>query len=405
MKTLEEELASIGDQYADHHGYINYRDADTFEYDMADFIQRQTQTLLGRGEPLLAFRAGMDALREFAGYETEEGGGYVNDAMEAMLTNILDACREDAASKVFDLLLKCAGSTGENWIVREFAKQAVFSRFSGEVFDKKRLEWVDRQIVELEASGKQGYSGEYEMTQLLTRRFDLMKKLSRPKEEMDGFLARFTDYSDIRKLRIRQALDDGKTDEAIRLLKEGKSVDRDKYGLVAEYSQWLMDLYERQGQQDELLAELEYHVFTLFGGMEMLSRLKEACTPAQWLEYRERYLSGKRIHKLELMESEGLWERLMEAVTATGSISILDRYEAALKNRYPDEMLEAYVHILTKEAAVVSNRKQYQELARYLKKLKRYPGGAERAAQLAEDWRTRYSRRRAMMEELKKAGF
>ena len=33
MKTLKEELASIGDQYADHHGYINYRDANDFECD------------------------------------------------------------------------------------------------------------------------------------------------------------------------------------------------------------------------------------------------------------------------------------------------------------------------------------------------------------------------------------
>ena len=406
MNTLKKELTSIGDQYADRHGYINYRDADDFEYDMADFIGRQTQTLLGRGEPLLAFRAGMDALREFASYEAEEGCAYVDDAMDTMLTDILCVCKEDAASEVFDLLLKCAGSSGEHWKVQAFAEQAVFSRFSGEAFDKKKLEWVDRQIAELEASGKQGYSGEYKMKQLLTHRFDLMKKLSRPREEMDAFLARYTNYSDIRKLRIQQALDDGNTDEAIRLLEEGKSADRDKCGLVAEYSEWLMDLYERQGHRNELLAELEYHVFTLSsGGMEMLNRLKKACTPVQWIEYRERYLSGRNIHKLELMESEGLWERLMEAVTAAERLSILDRYEAALKKRYPDELLEAYARILMKEAAAVSNRKRYQELARYLKKLKRYPGGEERAARVAEDWRTRYSRRRAMMEELNKAGF
>ena len=281
---------------------------------------------------------------------------------------------------MFDLLLKCAGSAGEHWRVQDFAEQAVFSRFSGEMFDKKKLEWVDRQIAELEASGGQGYSGEYKMKQLLTRRFDLMKKLSRPKEEMDGFLARFTNYSDIRKLRIRQALDDGKTDEAIRLLKEGKSADRDKPGLVAEYSQWLMDLYERQGQRNELLAELEYHVFTLSsGGMEMLNRLKKACTPEQWTEYRERYLSGKRIHKLELIESERLWERLIEAVTASERLFVLDRYETALKERYPDVMLGAYTRALMKEAAAASNRKQYQELTHYLKKVKHYPGGAGRA--------------------------
>ena len=322
-----------------------------------------------------------------------------------MLTDILCACKEDAVSEVFDILLNCAG-LGEHWRVREFAEHAVFSRFSGDTFDKKKLEWVDRQIADIAASGRQRYSGEYEMKRLLTRRFDLMKKLSRPKEEMDAFLARYTNYSDIRKLRIRQALDDGKADEAIRLLKEGKSADRNKFGLLAEYSEWLMDLYERQGQRDELLTELEYHVFTLSsGGMEMLNRLKKACTPVQWIEYRERYLSGKNTHKLELMESEGLWERLMEAITAAERLSILNRYEAALKKRYPDEMREAYARILAKEAATVSNRKQYQELSHYLKKLKQYPGGAERAAGLAEDWQTRYSRRRAMMKELKKAGF
>ena len=81
MKTLKKELASIGDQYADRHGYINYGNADDFEWDMADFIGWQTQTLLGRGEPLLAFRAGMDALREYASYEVEEGCAYIDDAI------------------------------------------------------------------------------------------------------------------------------------------------------------------------------------------------------------------------------------------------------------------------------------------------------------------------------------
>ena len=137
----------------------------------------------------------------------------------------------------------------------------------------------------------------------------------------------------------------------------------------------------------------------------MLNRLKNVCTPAQWVEYRERYLSGRTYHKLELMESEGLWERLMEAVVKSENLSTLDRYEAALKKRYPSELLEAYACVLTKEAAAVSNRKRYQELVHYLKKLRGYPDGAERAARLAEDWRTRYIRRRAMMEELRNAGF
>lgn len=409
MKTLRKELVSIGKQYADRDGCIDYYHAGGFSEAIADHIQRQTETLLARNAPVLAFQAGMDALRKYSDYSIDDSNGeygLVMEAMEDMCIDVLAAADETVAEKIFDLLADCVKSDREDWFVQDFASQMVFSHFAGKHFDKKRLALADEQIAALTLSGKKNFSNEYKMEQLLVCRFDLMKKLSLPKEELDAFLNRYTSYSDIRKLCVQQALDEGKTDEAIRLLEEGKAADRDKSGLVAEYSKWLMDLYERQGQRDKQLAELEYHVFVLSsGGMAMLNRLKKACTPAQWIEYRERYLSGRTYHKLELMESEGLWERLMEAVTTAGHLSVLDRYEATLKKRYPNEMLGAYACILTKEAAAASDRKRYQELARYLKKLRNYPGGAERAAQLAEDWRTRYSRRRAMMEELRNAGF
>ena len=409
MKTLKKELASIGRQYAGRDGTIDYYHAGEFSEAIADHIQRQTETLLARNAPVLAFQAGIDALRKYSDYSIDDSDGeygLIMETMRDMCMDVLAAADETVAEKIFDLLSDCVKSDREDWFVQDFASQMVFSHFAGKRFDEKKLALTDEQIAALTLAGRKDYSSEYKMKELLTRRFDLMKKLSSPKEELDAFLDRYTSYSDIRKLRIQQALDDGKTDEAIRLLEEGKSADRDKPGLVAEYSRWLMDLYERQGRRDKLIAELEYHVFDLSsGGMEMLNRLKNACTPAQWLEYRERYLSGRTYHKLELMESEGLWERLVEAVTAAGRLSVLDRYEASLQKQYPDRMLEAYAHILVKEAAAVSNREHYQELARYLKKLRSYPGGSERAAQLAEDWRTQYSRRRAMMEELRNAGF
>ena len=409
MKTLKKELASIGRQYAGRDGTIDYYHAGGFSEAIADHIQRQTETLLARNAPVLAFQAGIDALRKYSDYSIDDSDGeygLIMETMRDMCMDVLAAADETVAEKIFDLLSDCVKSDREDWFVQDFASQMVFSLFVGKRFDEKKLALTDEQIAALTLAGRKDYSSEYKMKELLTRRFDLMKKLSSPKEELDAFLDRYTSYSDIRKLRIQQALDDGKTDEAIHLLEEGKSAGRDKPGLVAEYSEWLMDLYERQGQREKLIAELEYHVFDLSsGGMEMLNRLKNACTPAQWLEYTERYLSGRAYHKLELMEAEGLWERLMKAVTATGRLSILDRYETALKKRYPNEILEAYACILTKEAAAASDRKRYQELARYLKKLRSYPGGAERAAQLSEDWRTRYIRRRAMMEELRNVGF
>ena len=45
------------------------------------------------------------------------------------------------------------------------------------------------------------------------------------------------------------------------------------------------------------------------------------------------------------------------------------------------------------------------KLMKYLKKIASYPQGAKAAGQLAQEWRTLYKRRRAMMDELMKAGF
>ena len=42
---------------------------------------------------------------------------------------------------------------------------------------------------------------------------------------------------------------------------------------------------------------------------------------------------------------------------------------------------------------------------KYLKKIRRYPGGKEKASEIAENWRGMYYRRTAMMDEMRKAGF
>ena len=69
---------------------------------------------------------------------------------------------------------------------------------------------------------------------------------------------------------------------------------------------------------------------------------------------------------------------------------------------YPDDQAYAQKREDMKNA---SNQKRYAELVKRLKTLSGLRGGAEAAASLAQEWRAAYPRRRAMLEELKKAGF
>lgn len=53
----------------------------------------------------------------------------------------------------------------------------------------------------------------------------------------------------------------------------------------------------------------------------------------------------------------------------------------------------------------LNSRAQYRNCIVYLKKLSTYPEGLDLARKIAQEWRETYRSRRAMKDELSKAGF
>ena len=100
-----------------------------------------------------------------------------------------------------------------------------------------------------------------------------------------------------------------------------------------------------------------------------------------------------------------MYEHMLECLKREGFVLNLDRYEKVLKERFPEQVRDLYISYLHREAERVSDRKRYRELMKYLEKISGYPGGKEKALEIAENWGTKYYRRRAMMDEMKKAGF
>jgi hypothetical protein len=109
--------------------------------------------------------------------------------------------------------------------------------------------------------------------------------------------------------------------------------------------------------------------------------------------------------KGEILEMDGLYERLFRYATSGKSMVFMDKFAATLGEKRPKETLIFYVDCLREDMKNASNQKRYAELVKRLKPLSGLPGGAEAAASLAQEWRAAYPRRRAMLEELKKAGF
>lgn len=76
-----------------------------------------------------------------------------------------------------------------------------------------------------------------------------------------------------------------------------------------------------------------------------------------------------------------------------------------MKEKFPEQVRDIYVSYIHRETARTTDRKRYRELMKYLKKIKSYPDGKERAKEIADNWRAMYYRRSAMMDEMRKAGF
>ena len=106
-----------------------------------------------------------------------------------------------------------------------------------------------------------------------------------------------------------------------------------------------------------------------------------------------------------MLAAEGLDDRLLECIIRSGSVYSLDNYEKTLKKKYPERVRDAYAAYVKNNMPEASNRNQYAGVIRYLKKLRYYPEGKTIAKQIALEWRNRFPKRRAMLDELTKAGF
>ena len=248
---------------------------------------------------------------------------------------------------------------------------------------------------------------DYELRWLLTERLSLMKDLQLPEKDIDAFTKRYYAQPCIRQYLIDRAIADNRMPDAIALLVESKKLDQGTRD-ADRYSEKLIDLYQAQHNTPAYLSELrEYILHTVQHQLTYVAKWKAAVSEKAWLSIRGEILCARCCEpiRLALLESEQLYDRLLQEVLAAKTLHTLERYEASLRPLYPNELLQAWKAHIALLAERASNRKEYEAVMQYLRKLPQYPGGQQVAEQFARTWRTTYRRRRTMMDELKNAGF
>ena len=84
------------------------------------------------------------------------------------------------------------------------------------------------------------------------------------------------------------------------------------------------------------------------------------------------------------------------------TIDILRSVEPHLEKIYPEELFGLWVKCIDKYAERVSDRGAYQDLAKYLRHILKYPNSKEKVTALIKSYKLLHIRRPALQEELNK---
>ena len=245
------------------------------------------------------------------------------------------------------------------------------------------------------------YYHKYSASEYLTARLKLMKEMCGD-DEIEMFCRKYWSYSDVRRFLTDKYIEEEKYQDAITILIESLKMDKDYKGLVIEHLDKLKELYKITNDYDNYLNTLWQIVFESFD-LSYYKELKEQYTEKEWEEKRERVFKAIKsfYQKAELFYMEGLYDRLLECAIPCNGLDIVRRYKDVLVPLFPRKILDKYTDEVKKEAAIASNRAIYKSIVSVLREMRELPQGEERVQEIVSDWKEKYCRRRAMMEELK----
>jgi len=266
---------------------------------------------------------------------------------------------------------------------------------------------------------------EYTQARLKIIKIRILESLGRTKEA-EIMVAEHMDVVEIRQGVVQMALEQKDFQKAKRLIAEGVQIAEAKKnpGTVQQWEEKLLEIAQLEGDLILLRHFAKKFAFDRGHVTAKYYQLWKASFPAsEWPITIEQYIQSvifnekadknrsswlpldqvlfRRLSPILILEEQ--WERLLKLLPKTPDEHLLASIHPYLAKRYPREMLGFYLPILKVSGDKSSNRGEYQELAKLMKKVKQDIEGSHVAIdELAGQLIQTYVRRPAMLEELGK---
>ena len=274
--------------------------------------------------------------------------------------------------------------------------------------EKQFFDLIDQQI---EIEKKKDYF-DYSVVNLIENKINYLQLTNR-ENEAQALIEANSNYATFREMLINQAISKKKFDLAGELCNEGITIaEKEHYsGTVDKWHSKLLEIAEKAKNKNEIRKWSEKLYFDNYFSMKYYRKLKSTYSKDEWLGKSDRiinHLQGKDqrggydklIALAKIFIEEEYLARLLKLVQInSGRINLIDNYAIHLQKSYPAEILSLYDEGI-KEYAKRTGRGIYNEIAAYMKKMKKIKGGKEKVKALIKSFRGQYQNRKAMMEIL-----
>ena len=437
---LLQDLTRIVLRY-EYGGFIDYENSLAFELEVCHTLMEAVDPLLRTDTLLVAFDVTTTFLLFLESIQIDDSNGFFTSATESVVrcwARIFDVSKDapDGLSVREAMFSWLSSFIDENpvedradvyWFLADAATDFLMDQFTHDpAFSDRLLASIDDAIAQEPLMGKTIQGTEFinhKLKQLVLLRLNIMEARNESIAERFAFAEPYLSIPEIRMIFVNAAKERGDYLEAIRLLEEGKaSMNTDESRNLLAFTAELAELYEKTDQiipaRQEITTLVENGRSYGIDAVYWYEKLKQLTPADEWPEIRDGLYASMNDTEYyhACLAVEGLYSELMDSIEATRKginsswyypdpIWEIKRYKDELFPRFPERLLRLYRKSIEARLVNTGKRDTYRSAVALLNDMAEIEGGVLEARKLAAFLRQSYPRRRALMDELQKAGW
>ena len=396
----------IADRYLGRNRFITYYEADDFISELEEMIDKDVRRMIDNGNYLSAFEV-MNYIFVLIGNvdmdDSDGGTGMLADRIYQLWLELLMKVSPEEKKKMFDWFTAHMDGSVIDYL-EEYIERILMDEFDEEEYEQAKRNFIENMI-ERSKHKESNWSRDYAVGKWAVRYLELLKAKKVSDEQIKEICKKYWSNSTVRRYYIDICMTKKEYDHVLQVLDECIALDKQYRGLISEYNEKKKEIYLLQGNKSAYIEQLWKLVLEHEAGdLDLYRELKKQYSDEEWFIKREEIFKKlpAYAHVERLYKEEKLYDRLLAYVMNSSGLYALQEYESVLKKKYPEQVLGKYKDEVNKMAIHTSDRKNYAHLVSLLQRMQQIKGGVKLVEQIADEWKTRYKNRPAMMDELRK---